>query len=388
MLDMPWQVSPDPLEPTTAIEWFRQKVVVSSEVFKSLNEKARRRAFSIAGVMQADLLGEVFTSLEQALQKGTPYEEWAAQIGPKLQQAWGGPRGFRTELVFRQNVLSSYAAGRFAQASDPEVLRARPYWMFDAVLDSNTTVICRSLNGVVLRHDHPFWRKNYPPRHFGCRSGVRSLTAREAVIRGITEPAPIAESPTGFGGLPDMDEWGNDMAVGAASSARSGTWVPAGKWKSFGDYNRPATVPAESMPVALLPTISDIGQAAFEAALVAAWGSKFLELQDPTGAGVQVSADYLLKHIKDDKRERLLSLIPDVIERPFEIWLQPKQSSISGRVVLRKTYLKLFEQPNKRRPILIVVEQHRGAVWEVYTVILSNVNQLQKNRAGYLLWGR
>ncbi len=381
-------MSPDPLEPTEAIQWFRQKVVVAPDVFKTLSDKARRRAFSVAGVMQADLLGEVFTSLERAIAEGTPYEQWAAQIGPRLQQAWGGPRGFRTELVFRQNVLGSYAAGRYAQATDPEVLTARPYWMFDAVMDSNTTVSCRDLNGVVLRHDHPFWRKNYPPRHFGCRSGVRSLTTRVAQARGITEPAPSAESAAGFGQLPDLDEWGNDMAVGAASSARSGTWSPAGEWKSASDYNRPASMPIEPMPVALLPTISEVGREAFELVLINAWGGKFLELQDPTGAGVQVSADYLLKHSKDqDKRERLYSLIPDVVERPFEVWLQPLQSDTTRRVVFRKAYLKLYAQGEKKRPMLIVVEQHRGAVWEVYTIVLTKERQLNERRRGYLLWG-
>lgn len=384
---MAWTVTADPLQPTEAIEWFRQKVVVPPEVYKALNDKARRRAFSVAGVAQADILADVFTSLERAIAEGTPYEEWAKTIGPRLEQAWTRPKAYRTELIFRQNLLGSYAAGRYAQATDPEVLKARPYWMYDAVLDAGTTQGCRELNGVIRRYDDAFWSNNYPPRHFGCRSGVRSLTTREAEARGITEPAPDAVSPTGFGRLPDMDEWGNDMAVGSASSARSGSWSPAGVWKTASDYGRP-NLPVEPLPTNLLPAINEVGKAAFEAALIRTWGGKFVELQDPTKVGVQLSADYLLKHLKDDKRERFYSLIPDVIEKPFEIWLQPQQSDLSGRVVFRKVYIKLYAQGEKKRPMLIVVEQHRGAVWQVYTQVLARESQLDERRKGYLLWGR
>lgn len=384
---MAWEVTADPLQPSEALEWFRQKVVVPPEVYRVLNDKARRRAFSVAGVAQADILAEVFTSLERAIADGTPYEEWAKNIGPRLEQAWIRPKAYRTELIFRQNLLNSYAAGRYAQATDPEVLKSRPYWMFDAVLDAGTTQGCRELNGVIRRYDDVFWTQNYPPRHFGCRSGVRSLTIREAEARGITEPAPTVVSPTGFGRRPDMDEWGNDMAVGTASSARSGTWSPAGVWKAASDYGRPDP-PVEPLPTQLLPTLDEVGKAAFEAALVRAWGSRFVELQDPTQAGVQLSADYLLKHRRNDGRERFFSLIPDVIEKPFEIWLQLWQSDVSGRVAVRKAYIKLYIQAEKKRPVLVVVEQHRGAVWEVYSQILAREKQLDKYRKGYLLWGR
>jgi len=384
---MAWKVTTDPLEFEEAVAWFRQKITVSGEVFRALNDKARRRAFTVAGVAQADLLADVFTSLEAALRSGTPYEEWARLIGPRLEQAWGGPKAFRTELIFRQNILGSYAAGRFAQATDPDVIKARPYWMFDAVLDSGTTATCRALNNTVLPYDHPFWQRNYPPRHFGCRSGIRSLTEQEALQRGITKTAPTAESPEGFGRLPDLDEWGNDMAVGAVTSARSGNWSPAGVWKSAADYDRPATVPVVPMPVPLLPTIAEDGREAFEAALVAAWGGPVVALQDPTGAGVVLSKDYLLRHLADDNRERFFGLLPDVLERPYEVWLQPQQSDTSGRVVLRKVYIKLYAQDKKNRPIAVVVEQHRGAVWDVYTAVVTQERQILKRRRGFLLWG-
>jgi len=50
-----------------------------------------------------------------------------------------------------------------------------PLLQFDAVLDSQTTDLCRGLDGTILPIDHPFWNRFYPPNHFNCRSTVRQL---------------------------------------------------------------------------------------------------------------------------------------------------------------------------------------------------------------------
>lgn len=43
---------------------------------------------------------------------------------------------------------------------------------FDAVIDSRTSDLCRSLNKTILPIDDPFWKTYYPPNHFRCRSTV------------------------------------------------------------------------------------------------------------------------------------------------------------------------------------------------------------------------
>lgn len=61
-----------------------------------------------------------------------------------------------------------------------------PLLEFDAILDTGTTQLCRSLNGVVKPIDDPFWNTYYPPNHFKCRSTVRQrrsgvVTPNEAI---------------------------------------------------------------------------------------------------------------------------------------------------------------------------------------------------------------
>lgn len=72
---------------------------------------------------------------------------------------------------------------------------ALPLLEFDAVLDKQTTDLCRSLHGTVLPVDHPFWKTYYPPNHFSCRSTVRQ---RHGVSVTPAEKIPSAEIPKMF----------------------------------------------------------------------------------------------------------------------------------------------------------------------------------------------
>lgn len=196
---MPWQVRADPLRFEEAEAFLRQKVPLAQQEYRALTLQEAQQAFTLAGVAQLDLIHETLQSLQTALEAGTPYEEWARLIGPRLSAAWGGAKPWRLELIFRQNILGAYAAGRYEQQTDPQVRVARPYWMYDAVLDSGTTPICRGLNGLIRPADDPVWERIYPPNHFGCRAGVRSLTGREAEARGGVTPLPPGlEVPPGF----------------------------------------------------------------------------------------------------------------------------------------------------------------------------------------------
>jgi SPP1 gp7 family putative phage head morphogenesis protein len=214
---MSWEVTADPLRFTEAEEFLRAKVPLTQADYRALTLQAAQNAFTIAGVAQLDLINETLNSLQQAVADGTPFQDWAKTIGAKLEAAWGGPKPWRLELIFRQNVLDSYAAGRFQQQTDPDVIKARPYWLYDSVLDSGTTPLCRAYNGTLLPADDPWWIKRYPPNHFGCRGGVRSLTKRQAETRGISEGGPetlpgrgFATSPTAKW-EPDLEKYPSDL---------------------------------------------------------------------------------------------------------------------------------------------------------------------------------
>lgn len=71
-------------------------------------------------------------------------------------------------------VAGGQMAGKWEQIKEQQDIF--PYLKFDAVLDKQTTDLCRDLDGTTLPIDHPFWKRYYPPNHFNCRSTVRQVT--------------------------------------------------------------------------------------------------------------------------------------------------------------------------------------------------------------------
>lgn len=70
-----------------------------------------------------------------------------------------------------------------------------PLLEFDAVIDTQTTDLCRRLNGTILPVDHPFWSTYYLPNHFGERSTIRQLTSGKVTQ---AENIPSADIPDMF----------------------------------------------------------------------------------------------------------------------------------------------------------------------------------------------
>lgn len=212
-----WQVTADPKSFAEAVSWFREKIVVTKDDWLTLSEEARRRAFFVSGVTQLELLQDVLDGVESGIDGQLPYRDFQQQFQERLAAAWGDSElrpGWRTELIYRQNALSAYNAGRWQQQQDPELRRARPFYMYDAVMDSRTSAICRPLNGAIRSVDDPWWDSHTPPLHFLCRSALRMLTRKQAETRGITEDArlPPTEADAGFGKPPSLTDWQPDLS--------------------------------------------------------------------------------------------------------------------------------------------------------------------------------
>lgn len=203
-----WAVSSDPVKFDEALAYWRARVPLTKAEFDALAAAAKTRAFTLAGVAQLDVIAEVMQAIERALEEGTGIEQFRADIGAKLEAAWGATNPGRIELIFRNAVQRSYGAGRYAQMTDPQVIKARPYWRFDAVLDSRTSPICKPLNGTTLPADSAWWKDHYPPLHHHCRSGVYSVTEEQVQALGLSEAEPDISADEGFGATPgSASDW-------------------------------------------------------------------------------------------------------------------------------------------------------------------------------------
>jgi SPP1 gp7 family putative phage head morphogenesis protein len=207
-------------------------VPMSDAAFARLTIAANDIAFRLAGISSLDMVEDVRRSLERAVSSGESFEDWKAKIKRRLLAAWSRDEatpanpGWRLETIFRTNVQRAYSAGRYVQLSDPVVMQARPYRLYDAIIDERTTETCQERNGVILPASDPWWESNWPPLHFNCRAGVRSLRESQARRRGMTTTPPDEEAPAGFGTVaeswePDPSRYPPDLW--AAYEARQRT---------------------------------------------------------------------------------------------------------------------------------------------------------------------
>jgi len=71
-----------------------------------------------------------------------------------------------------------YSAHRLVQLKDPDLLKSSPYWKYI----SNKTMITpchQQWDGLVLRHDDPWWQNHFPPNDTECRCRVTAVRPEE-----------------------------------------------------------------------------------------------------------------------------------------------------------------------------------------------------------------
>ena len=197
-----------------AIKALVSKKVVSRATVDDMDEKAKSRAFYVSRLAELEAVGRVKDYLVDNLKDKTSFQNFVKNLDKDelLKKAgWEKDGGWYWETVYRTNTMSAFNAGR-AEAFDeyePEFLE------FIGIEDFRQTPVCASRSGIVKKRTDPFWKKNFPPLHFNCRSTVRPVYAEEAAAFGIKESAEVSfpDAPAkGFGHNPSA-EW-NEVTEG------------------------------------------------------------------------------------------------------------------------------------------------------------------------------
>jgi SPP1 gp7 family putative phage head morphogenesis protein len=213
---LPIDVTDDPDRYDEAIRAFRKRVPMPDWQWDALTEAERTFAFKVSGVAQADLVTDAWEAIDRALRDGTTLEDFKAEVGAKLEAAWGREDPARLENIFRTNTHSAYTAGQHAVVSNPEVRKARPYWRFDTSDDPRVCDTCDPFDGLVLPADDPFWITHIPPLHGQCRCPHPApLSPEEADDEGIADEVPDGEPQEGFGRAPSGvgSDWEPDTSA-------------------------------------------------------------------------------------------------------------------------------------------------------------------------------
>ncbi|MEO1082402.1 MAG: phage minor head protein [Pseudomonadota bacterium] len=198
------------LPPERAIEFFQNKGLRGSFAWQDMLGEEHDTAFTVAKMMDTDLLATVQAKLDRAIADGTTLEDFSKQLIPELQAAgWWGKRDVvdpetgrvvnaqlgsasRLETIFRSNMQAAYSVGQWDQIQESAV--DAPYLLYDAVDDDRTRPEHAARDGEIHAVTSDFWKTHFPPNGWNCRCGVIQLTQEEA--RELGNIQPRARIPT------------------------------------------------------------------------------------------------------------------------------------------------------------------------------------------------
>jgi SPP1 gp7 family putative phage head morphogenesis protein len=397
-----------PLPPEEAIAYFQQKGFRFSWRWQEMWHEDHAKAFTVAKAMRLDILKDIRSELDRALNDGTTFADFKKSLTPTLQRkGWwgrqsvggetvqlGSPR--RLATIFNVNIQTAYSVGHYRAMTDPDVLEARPYWRYVAVNDGKTRPQHRAWHNTILPADHPWWNTHYPPCAWNCRCTVVCLSAGEMRRDGqnVTQrpdnstemkknprTGEMAAYPAGIDPSWDYNpgkaylEWDNRKGAGPMQL------LPDQKtWK---DYGRPdlRDVPAAERINA--PELLEPGKDAGEATriLAGAFGlsekKKFLDVATADEDIALIHLDQLPHMVAKrlNQRERYANFILPALQNPYEIWLTDFEDG------LRKQYIGVFTGKND---LAVSVRLNRdGSI--VWNMMQTKDKKMNDHRQGTLI---
>jgi uncharacterized protein with gpF-like domain len=189
--------------------------LVPTSAWDDIQKSAHDRAFMVAGATQADLLADLGGAVDAAISEGETLDQFRARFRDIVEtRGWHGWTGegtragenWRTRVIYRTNMKTSYAAGRLAQLRKGNF----PLWVYRHGGSEHPREDHLALDGLILPSDHAFWSVFYPPNGWGCSCyvlGARSMAAAQRLggKPGVTLPDdwqkidPRTGEPAGIG---------------------------------------------------------------------------------------------------------------------------------------------------------------------------------------------
>ena len=397
-----------------AIDFFQSKVRVPTRAYTDLMNQAHSRAFMVAGAMRDDLLCDLQEAIGKAFTAGNTLADFRKDVDSivaKYGWAYKGGRNWRTRVIYDTNIRTAYSAGHWQQMQAAK--RMRPYGRYVHGQSIHPREQHLAWHGKVVPLDDPWWNYRWPPNGWGCKCSVTSVSERELERNGWTveHPEPdktikvTVNTPDGPMEVETVDGVDPSFAYNPGKSATGirlspqkieeakadGTWkhwkpVPWGSktmetWESL---NRPNKIPVDRASANIAEKV-DSEEALYPIIEKMIGGQEsFLTAAD--GAVVWLSVDSLM-HIKPD-RSPYIPFIPELLAQPYEVWMDFEEHEVTGRVELKKRYLKRIDTGEKKMGILMVVQVVKGQLAGWTFIPAERGNYLNNIRRGKLIWAR
>lgn len=181
--------------PREAIDYLRRKRVRTGWSYEDVWREEHSMAFTVAKMMDVDLLRDVQRSLIVAQQQGKPFEQWRKEMAKEMAaRGWWGTKEVvdpktgkkviaqlgssrRLRTIWEVNTAQAYQAGIWERGSRSS---SHPYILYRLGPSHVHRAQHERWNGLLLPKEDPFWKAAFPRNGWGCKCTARFVSRAQA----------------------------------------------------------------------------------------------------------------------------------------------------------------------------------------------------------------
>ncbi|WP_345859314.1 phage minor head protein [Shewanella algae] len=195
--------------PKESLAWLRAKRLTPGFDYRDVWREEHNSAFTVAKMMQLDLLADTKAALDDALEQGLTFRQFARRLKPELIKAgWWGKSVMvdpmdgsekpvqlgsdnRLKTIYRTNMRTARAAGQWQRIERNKALL--PYLVYELGPSREHRELHLKWANLVLPVDSPFWDTHRPPNGWGCNCRVRQVSQDEFLR--LKQAGAMTEAP-------------------------------------------------------------------------------------------------------------------------------------------------------------------------------------------------
>ncbi len=181
--------------PKQALDYFKRKGLKPSFNYADVWREEHAISFTVAKMMQLDMLSELQQLLANNLRDGSTFHQFKKQATPYLQgKGWWGKKEQldpltgklvevqlgslrRLKTIYQTNMRTARAAGQWQRVEQTK--KTHPYLLYELGPSKEHREQHVDWAGYLLPVDDSFWKTNFPPNGHGCKCRVRQVSRRE-----------------------------------------------------------------------------------------------------------------------------------------------------------------------------------------------------------------
>ena len=192
------------LIPHAALAYMASKKLKTSYHWYEVYAQEHNHVFTVAKIMEMDVLNEIHKGILQAIEKGETFEHFKKNILNRLgEKGWGNfsqtdektgetitrLSDSRLKKIYFVNKTQARQKGNWARFEESK--ETFPYLRYRLGASRQHRESHLRFKDLVLRVDDPFWDTHMPMNGWGCKCWVQQLTEEQAQEQGISESPKI-----------------------------------------------------------------------------------------------------------------------------------------------------------------------------------------------------